>query len=62
MSTSTKGIKVTVEDLETGEKDTAEILNDYIIITAGTCEVANMQVHANGTHVITVKGAAQRRK
>ena len=49
-------IRVTVEDPDTGDKETAEIDNDYIIVCAGTCEVTHTAVHANGTHVLTIKG------
>lgn len=49
-------IQVTVRDTETGDAQTATITNDYIIVTAGTCQVSNTQAYANGTHVLTVKG------
>lgn len=48
-------IRVTVEDLLTGEKETAEIEDDYILVTAGTCEQTHVQASKNGTHVLTVK-------
>lgn len=51
------GTAVTARDLGSGESETVEIVNDYVVVTDGTCEVAGVQVHANGTHVITVKGA-----
>ena len=54
-------IEVTVRDTETGESTTATIENDYIIVTAGTCEVASTQAHANGTHVLTIKGRRELR-
>lgn len=57
-----KGIRVTVKDLETGEEETREITNDYLILTAGDYYVAHINAHANGTHVLTVKrdvGGAQ---
>lgn len=54
-----KQIRVEVTDLKTGEKESSEISDDYVIITAGTCEVSNFQVYANGTHVLTVKGRKQ---
>lgn len=53
---SEKGIKVTVEDLATGEKDEAVIWDNYILVTAGSCEQSSVQVFGNGTHNITVKG------
>ena len=45
------------------DPDTSEVLgeqvvdNDYMLICAGNRYVANTNVHANGTHVITVKVA-----
>lgn len=49
-------IRVTIEDPETGDRETVELMDDYLIIQAGTCFVSGTQVYANGTHVITVKG------
>jgi hypothetical protein len=50
------GIRVTAEDLETGEKETQEITDDYVIITAGSCYVDGIQTYpGTGTHVLTVK-------
>jgi hypothetical protein len=50
-------IIVTVEDAETGEKSTAEIEDDYIVICAGTCHVSHTQAYPTaGKHVITVEG------
>lgn len=51
-----KGIKVTVEDLATEEKEEATIWDNYILVTAGSCEQSSVQVFGNGTHNITVKG------
>lgn len=48
-------IKVTVEDLETGEKDEATIWDDYILVCAGNRYQDSVQTFGNGTHVITVK-------
>lgn len=48
-------IEVTVRDTENGDTDTATIENNYLVITAGNCEVTNTQIYANGTTVITVK-------
>lgn len=52
----TKAIRVTVEDLENGDKDSTEISGDYVIITAEPAYVSNIQHYINGTAVITVKG------
>lgn len=51
-------VRITVEDLATGEKETKEVEdNDYFILTTGNCEVTNTQVYpAKGTHVLTIKG------
>jgi hypothetical protein len=48
--------RVTAVDAETGESETDEITDNYVLIREGTCRVTNIQRHANGTHVITVKG------
>ena len=49
-------ITVTVTDTESGESETQTIENDHVIVAAGSCHVAHVQAHANGTHVLTVKG------
>ena len=49
-------VKVTVTDPLTGESETAELVDDYVITCAGSCYVHHVQAYANGTHVITVKG------
>jgi hypothetical protein len=49
-------IRVTVEDLATGETETIEVRDDYVILAAGTCHVAHVQAYANGTHILTIKG------
>lgn len=49
-------VRVTVTDPETGDSETAELLDDYVITCAGSCYVDHVQAYANGTHVITVKG------
>jgi hypothetical protein len=49
-------IRVTVEDLATGETETVEIMDDYVILAAGSCHVDHVQAYANGTHILTVKG------
>lgn len=52
----TAQVKVTAQDLESGESESVEISNNYVLTTAGTAYVASTVAHANGTHVITVKG------
>lgn len=49
-------IRITVTDLNTGESESMEISDDYVLTTAGSCELAHTNVFANGTHVLTVKG------
>ena len=51
-----KGIRVAVTDLETGEVESVELWNDYFVVTAGSCHISHIQTHANGTHVLTIKG------
>lgn len=54
---SERGIRVTVTDLETGDTESQEVWNDYVIVTAGSCHVANIQDYpTKGTHVLTIKG------
>jgi hypothetical protein len=54
--TSPTGIRVTVEDLETGDGESVVIADDYVVTTAGSCYVAHTQAYANGTHILTIKG------
>jgi len=50
-------IRVTVEDTETGEIETAVIDNDVIVVTAGTCYVDGIADYPTaGTQVYTIKG------
>lgn len=57
----TKGIRVTVEDLETGEKETRDVPSgDYFLVTTEPAHIAHINTFANGTHVITVKGRTRR--
>lgn len=54
-------VRVTVEDLESGERDVREIpAGDYIIVCAEPCHIHGVQVHSNGTHVVTVKDVIPR--
>lgn len=56
MSASDADIRVTVEDLATGETETVEIKDDYVILAAGSCYIHHVQSYANGTHILTIKG------
>lgn len=52
-----EAIKIQVRDPTTDELlEETVIENDYLIICAGGCYVGHTQAHANGTHVLTVKG------
>jgi len=55
-------IRVTVEDLATGEIGTREFENDYMLITEGDHYLDGIQAYTNGTHVITVKRRAELRE
>ena len=48
--------RVTAEDVETGEKETVEITDNYVLIREGSAYISSVVRHANGTHVITIKG------
>lgn len=48
-------IRVTAEDLDTGEKNVREITDDVIVVTAGRHYVATVQKYGNGTQVWTIK-------
>ena len=54
-------IRVTVTDTETGDTETREIADNFIIVVAGTAHVASQQIHlvkdGTTTTVLTVKGA-----
>ena len=48
--------RVTVEDLDTGEKQAVEIAEgDFLLIPFGGCYLANTAKHANGTVQLTVR-------
>jgi hypothetical protein len=50
-------LRVTVEDLETGEKATRDVPSgDYMLLVTAPAYVAHTNVFANGTHVVTIKG------
>lgn len=52
-----KQIRVTVKDLLTGEEESVELADDYLLICAGSCYLDGTQVYpTKGTHVLTVKG------
>lgn len=50
-------LRVVVTDTETGHEQAAELPpGEYVLICADPCYRAHVTAHANGTHVITVKG------
>ena len=50
------GTRVTAVEVENpGEPQSVEIRGDYVIVVDGTAQIASVQAHGNGTHVITVK-------
>lgn len=53
-------IHVTAHDPQTGDAETQVITDNYVVVTAGTAELSDIQVHQKSdgtiTHVITVKG------
>jgi hypothetical protein len=56
---SADGIRVTAEDLGSGESNSVVIEDDYVLICAGTCHRHYVEDRFDGTHVITVKGRKQ---
>ena len=50
-----EGTRVTAQALDGGEPESRVIKDDYNLVTDGDCYVDHIQVHMNGTHVITVK-------
>lgn len=49
------GIKITVTDLKTNDSESQTIVDDVVVIVAGTHYVAGVQKYANGTQVWTIK-------
>ena len=59
--TQAKGIRITVEDLETGKTQTRDVPpGDYVLLTTEPAHVAHINAFANGTHVVTIKGRTRR--
>lgn len=53
---SERGMRVTVEDLETGEKQERVIPpGEYVLVTTEPCWLSGAVAHKNGTVVLTVK-------
>jgi hypothetical protein len=54
-------LRITVTDLASGQTETAEIPSgEYLLLATAPCHVAHTNAHANGTHVITIKGRTAR--
>ncbi|WP_349862602.1 hypothetical protein [Leifsonia sp. WHRI 6310E] len=53
--TTPDGIRVTVTDLKTGESESREIWDDFMVVTAGNREITSVVAYGNGTQVVTVK-------
>lgn len=50
-------LHVTVRDEQEGTVEEVRIPDgEYFLLTVGECYVASAQHHANGTHVLTIKG------
>ena len=49
------GTRVTCEDLDTGESESIEIRDNFLLITDGYYHLTNEQHYANGTVVLTLK-------
>lgn len=62
MSEQKRGLKVTVEDLETGTVETVEMpMGEYFLLTTEPCHVAHTQVFGAGKTVqLTIKGRVAR--
>lgn len=57
-----KQIRVTIEDLETGDKEVVEVGDDYLLICAGRCYEDGIQTYpTKGTHIITVRNVGATR-
>lgn len=55
-------IRVTVEDLETGDTETKDVADgDYVLICVAPCYLHQTNEYTAGTHVMTVKGYVRRR-
>lgn len=50
-----KGTRVTVEDMETGEKEETIVRDDWVLIVDGRYRLHHTQHYRNGTVIITVK-------
>ena len=59
MSEPNKGVRVTVEDLNTGQSESVIVKDNWVITTQGTCDVTSRQEYPkSGTTVLTIKKRA----
>lgn len=49
--------RITVEDMDTGEKEVIEIKDDYVLIRTGECYLAHTNIYSTGTHILTIKNS-----
>jgi hypothetical protein len=50
-------IRVTVVDEQTGDTEETVVPDgEYLLLTTDPCFLAHTAAHANGTHVLTIKG------
>ena len=50
-------VRVTVVDEQTGEAETVVVPDgEYLLTVTEPAYLAHTQAHANGTHVLTIKG------
>lgn len=50
-------IRVTVQDLTTGDEESITLSDDYVLITAGSCELVRKDVYGYGRHhLLTIAG------
>jgi hypothetical protein len=57
-----KMLRITVEDLETDEKETREMpAGEYFVLCTAPCYVAHTSSYPQkGTHILTIKGRTAR--
>ena len=62
MTESKKILRVTVEDLETGDKETREMpVGEYFILTTAPCYISHTSVYGGGKTVqLTIKDRVPR--
>lgn len=62
MKEESKGLRITVEDLDGIEPTTVlEVAHTYFVVEHGDCYIDGIQTYANGTHVVTFKNAVSGR-